>query len=77
MEHPKVEYPKLFMKKSELEKMGFPEEFLMNAYRYKGQRFAQKVNSAVKNSPIFFNTEGFEKWRRQQLEIENAALHSG
>ena len=71
----KVEYPKAVMKKTELEKMGFPEEFLFRAYRVRGQTFAQKLNPAKRNSPIMFDTEGFEKWRMNQLEMENKSMY--
>lgn len=71
-----MEYPKIIMKKTELEKMGFPEEFLDRAYRQRGQTFAQKLNPAKRNSPIIFDTVGFEKWRMSQLQMENKAICS-
>ena len=37
-----MKYPKPIMRKSELMKMGFPEECLMTAYRSPGQDFAHK-----------------------------------
>lgn len=70
-----MEYPKAVMKKTELEKMGFPEEFLFRAYRVRGQTFAQKLNPAKRNSPILFETAGFEKWRMNQLEMENKSMY--
>lgn len=69
-----MEYPKQIMKVSELKEMGFPEKFLMIAYLTKGQTFAQKLNTVKKNSPIIFDTEGFEKWRLNRLAAENKAL---
>lgn len=67
-----MEYPKPVMKMGELVKMGFPRSFLDEAYREKGQTFAQK--GAKKNSPIFFDTELFEKWRARKQREENRAL---
>lgn len=67
-----MEYPKPVMKMGELVKMGFPRSFLDEAYRERGQDFAQK--GAKKNSPIFFDTELFEKWRTKKLREENRAL---
>lgn len=67
-----MEYPKPVMKMGELVKMGFPRSFLDEAYREKGQTFAQK--GAKKNSPIFFDTELFEKWRTRKQREENRAL---
>lgn len=67
-----MEYPKPVMKMGELVKMGFPRSFLDEAYRERGQDFAQK--GAKKNSPIFFDTELFEKWRERKQREENRAL---
>lgn len=46
-----MEYPKPVMKMGELVKMGFPRSFLDEAYRERGQDFAQKGPKS--NSPIF------------------------
>lgn len=70
-----MEYPKPVMKMGELVKMGFPRSFLDEAYREKGQTFAQK--GAKKNSPIFFEVEKFEKWRVNKLKNENRAMQRG
>ena len=67
-----MEYQKPVMKMGELVKMGFPRSFLDEAYRERGQDFAQK--GAKKNSPIFFDTELFEKWRERKQREENRAL---
>lgn len=67
-----MEYQKPVMKMGELIKMGFPRSFLDEAYRERGQDFAQK--GAKKNSPIFFDTELFEKWRVRKQREENRAL---
>lgn len=62
-----MEYAKPVMKMSELKAMGFPDEFLMYAYRFKGQRFAWKMNPTKINSPICFDTEEFDKWRIKMI----------
>lgn len=67
-----MKYDKPIMRMSELVKMGFPRSFLDEAYRERGQDFAQK--GAKKNSPIFFETEKFEKWRARKQREENRAL---
>lgn len=72
-----MEYPKAMMKIKELMDMGIPESMLMNAYRYPGQEFAQKINPKQKNSPIVFDTEGFDKWRVKMLRAENKAIIRG
>lgn len=63
-----MEYEKPIMRMSELVKMGFPRCFLEEAYLERGQDFAQK--GPKKNSPIFFDTEGFEKWRVKKQRNE-------
>lgn len=72
-----LEYPKPIMKTSELVEMGFPEKMLLNAYRVKGQTFAQKSDPTKKNSPIIFFTKQFEKWREEQQRIENRSIPRG
>ena len=69
-----MQYPSPVMRLTEMVQMGFPEEFLLIAYRTKGQDFAQKVNPTKRNSPIFFDTEKFEEYRMRKLTTENKAL---
>ena len=64
-----MNYPKQIMKKGELVKMGFPEEFLLRASKEKGQTFAFKMNPLASNSPLLFDTAGFEKWRIGQAKL--------
>lgn len=58
------------MKISELEEMGFPKEFLIKAYRSRGQDFAMKINPLKRNSHIIFETDVFEKWRIAQVDSQ-------
>lgn len=52
------------MRQQELHKeMGFPMAYLNRAYRAK-QGIAWKMNPEKPNSPIVFDTEKFEKWRK-------------
>ena len=69
-----MKYPKEIMRKSELVEMGFPEEFLDRAYRCRGQTFAQKIDPTKKNSPLIFDTGGFEQWRLDQIKMEQHAM---
>ena len=64
-----LEYPKEVMKTS--------EQMLLNAYRIKGQTFAQKSDPTKRNSPIIFFTKQFEKWREEQQKIENRSIPRG
>lgn len=60
-----MNYPKPVMKLSELKRMGFSEEWLMEVYRLHHRRkIAWK--GVAPNSPIQFDTEELEKFRRSQ-----------
>lgn len=72
-----MEYPKPVMKLGELMEMGFPREFLMLAYRSKGNNFASKINPLRDNSGIFFETAGFEKWRLKQIDMQVKSIPRG
>lgn len=73
-----MEYPKPIMKITELEKqLGFPKEYLMYAYRSRGQNFASKINPTKKNSPIIFDTAGFEIWRLKDIKTQVVAMPRG
>ena len=67
-------YPKPFMRLQELHRMGLSKEFLLEAYRSKEQTFAQKINPLKSNSPIVFDTDGFEKWRITRCKVENVGI---
>ncbi|MCB6414522.1 hypothetical protein LI221_05485 [Faecalimonas umbilicata] len=69
-----MKYPKEIMRKSDLIKMGFPEELLDRAYRCRGQAFAQKIDPSKKNSPLIFDTAGFERWRLDQIKAEQQSM---
>lgn len=68
-----MKYPRQIMKISDLEQMGFPKEYLLRAYHSRGQTFATKMNPAKPNSPIIFNTEGFDQWMQQEIKAQQAA----
>ena len=60
-----MNYPKPVMKLSELKKMGFSESWLMEVYNeHRKRKIAWKGKKA--NSPIQFDTEELEKYRRSQ-----------
>ena len=67
-----MKYPRQIMKISDLEQMGFPKEYLLRAYRSRGQTFATKMNPSKTNSPIIFNTEGFDQWMQQEIKAQQA-----
>lgn len=69
-----MEFEKRFMKRTELVKMGFPEEMLDRAYRDPKQRFASKINPAKKNSTIIFDTEALGRWWDRQIAIQRAVM---
>lgn len=57
------QYPRIIMRKTELEKMGFAKEYLERIHREIGAPVAWKINPGSKrgNSPILFNTQELEK----------------
>ena len=68
-----MKYPRQIMKIFDLEQMGFPKEYLLRAYRSRGQTFATKMNPSKTNSPIIFNTEGFDQWMQQEIKAQQVA----
>ncbi len=60
-----MKYPKEVMRIKELEQMGFPREFLLTIDRLGIRDIAWKI-SPSKNSPILFDTEELEKYRKTQ-----------
>lgn len=59
-----MNYPKQVMKIKELVAMGYPEEWLLAIYRNRHQKIAWKMDESKSNSPILFDTEELEKYRR-------------
>ena len=57
-----MKYPRQIMRITELERLGFPREYLEAIYRRRNQKIAWKMNGK-KNSPILFDTEELEKVR--------------
>lgn len=64
-----MDYPKQIMKKKELIKMGFPEEYLMRIFRMKKQTIAWQMNPTKRNSPILFDTDALEKQRIKECGL--------
>ena len=71
-----MDYPKKIMKMSELKAMGFPEAFLLEAYRDPKQNFATKLNPSKANSVIIFDTIGFNKWISKRIGVQTAEFAS-
>lgn len=59
-----MKYPKPVMKKSQLMKMGFTEEWLMYVFRIRTDRKIAWKSGFKSNSPILFDTEELEKLRK-------------
>ena len=68
-----ITYPKKVMKISELTELGFTRDYLLAVYANPKQDFAWKMNATKKTSPICFDTAGFEKWRQEQIKLEQQA----
>jgi hypothetical protein len=58
-----MNYPSKVMRATELVKMGWPERSLREIFNIPGQKIAWKMSNAV-NSPILFDTEELEKFRK-------------
>ena len=65
-------FPKPVMRKSQLIKMGFSPKLLDAAFRERGQKFAYKINPGKQNSPIVFETDGFQIWLAKRIRAEAA-----
>ena len=63
-------YPKQVMRQAELEAMGFSKTYLMRVFRLNNRAIAWKMNPAKRNSPIIFDTEEFEKFRKNESRIK-------
>lgn len=61
-----MKYPKEIMRLQELKKMGFPEEWLLSVFRLQGNKNIAWKMGAATNSPILFDTEELEKYRKAQ-----------
>lgn len=64
-------YPKKIMRLKELEKeCGFPKEWLLMIYRNRGinriYSIAWKQDETKKNSPILFDTDALERYRKSK-----------
>lgn len=68
-----VEYPKPIMRINELQELGFTKEYLKNVFADPNQDFAWKMDMTKKNSTILFDTVGFEKYRQNQVAMQQKA----
>lgn len=63
-------YPKKFMRLSALVKMGLPEKWLRTIYYSRSinrdNSIAWKMDASKVNSPIIFDTDELEKYRKSQ-----------
>ena len=65
-----MKYPRKVMRINELRDMGYPDEWLRSIYRSRpinrDHSIAWKMDSSKQNSPILFDTDELEKYRRAQ-----------
>lgn len=63
-------YPKKFMRLSALVEMGLPEKWLRTIYYSRSinrdNSIAWKMDASKNNSPIIFDTDELEKYRKSQ-----------
>ncbi|MFP3155806.1 hypothetical protein LQZ18_15530 [Lachnospiraceae bacterium ZAX-1] len=66
-------FPKMQMKMSELEPLGFSKLELRKYFNRPNQNFARKKNPLKENSVIVFNTILFEEFLKKEIEWQNRA----
>lgn len=62
-----MKYPKPIMRKSELIQMGFSKKELEDIWFLPGQKIAKKISNK-RNSPIVYDTEALERYRKRGFE---------
>ncbi len=60
-----MQYPYKVMRIRDLEKLGFPREYLLAIFRQRNQKIAWKTGNKP-NCPILFDTDELEKYRKAQ-----------
>lgn len=65
-----MQYKKPVMRLKELEEMGFPREWLLAVYKNTPRKSIAWKISTSSNSPILFDTEAFEEYRKAQCTGE-------
>lgn len=68
------DFPKPWMQRGELEKLGLSRTLLDRAYHSQGQTFAIKVDPMKKNSKINYYTPGLEAWIQKDIAIQVKAM---
>ena len=69
-----MNYPEKVMRLRALARyINCTDEYLLQAFHTPGQTFAWQMNPLKRNSPILFDTEGFEKWRLKQVKLSQGA----
>lgn len=65
-----MEFEKKVMKISELKKIGFSEDYLLEIARHPNQDFAWKQNPGKINSPLLFDTDRLQKFLDKQIAVQ-------
>lgn len=69
-----MNFPRRFMRLTELMEIGMPKALLRRAYGDRGQRFATKIHPEKTNSPIVFDTDGLAKWLERDIAAQSAGM---
>lgn len=72
-----ITFPRKFMRKQELMKLGLPEALLDSVRGDRRQRFVMKMNPMKRNSPIIFDTEELAKWMDKEIASQVKAMPRG
>lgn len=68
------EYPKTWMKRGELEKLGISRVLLDRAYHSPGQDFATKADPMKSNSAVLYYTPGLDEWISKDISVQVKAM---
>ena len=69
-------FPKPWMKRGELEKLGISRVLLDRAYHAKNQTFATKVDPLKSNSAVIYYTPGLDEWMVKDIETQVRSMRS-
>lgn len=71
-------YPEKIMRASALEEyLGMSRGTLARLVHFPGQKFAFKLYPEKRNSPVLIDTEAYEKWRVQRMQLSRQGGVSG
>lgn len=68
------DFPKPWMKRGELEKLGLTRALLDRAYHFPGQDFAIKADPMKENSVVIYYTPSLAAWIAKDISTQTRAM---